>query len=1227
MARDDYHRDLDSLPNPSISFTFNLASTLRTSAGVFTEDSVLIRTLWSGVTYNAGTHTATWDGTTDEGILAADGNYKVRVLSNNVQYVWEGTVGNNSDANTGPTVQRGYERIVAMAVAGQYAYYARAYSEGSPSQMKLDVATPGSAINVQPANQNTGQETDYVATDGINVYWAGNDPYAATQFFVFATKNSDDSETIFPFGSPLKAVRGRTYPSVIDTVKNANAVITGLAVQPTSDFLFVSHQKMNVVHVLNKTTGERVQTLSFTAPGVLATDSANNLWMAYTSGGNPTVEKFSVDTSGILTSTGITLPGIVKPLALGTSPDNQTIVVADGGISQQLKAFNIATGAASWTHGQAGGYATGADVTDDKFYFSDIKKTFITFVAFQPDGTFWVGDPGNSRAQHYAADRTFIDRIMYQPHFYACFVDGNDPTRVFADFREFRIDYSKPLGRNNGSWALVKNWGHNVPSAQDNKYNNLRGVATLSNGRTYAMVQRSSTSKWEIVELPDTGNIRFTGVLLNVDNTQLYPDGSLRKVTKLVPGQPTVWTKRPLTGFDGSGNPLWGTAAVVAKTPPITSTDPGYWGNTNKLRAGEVTSTGVVIAFDGAEGHPGFNNYHLGGVRAGDSTWLWRTAPSTPPNYNGPFPPDGAYDIGNGVEYSGVSAMASQRNIIWGYHGEFWKASQTNKWNHVYDNGLFVGQFGVTGPEVAGQPAPAGMAGNSFCANLVTMGDTAYLYHNDEGYHSGIHRWMITGLNTIQEQEVPVTMAMSGSGLLANYYNGTDLNNMRHTKSRIDSVVYIDLADTDIVDTTDFSVSWTGYMEPQYSESYIIYASANKGVRLWINDVLLVDQKDTTNPGEYSDTILLKAGMRYPIRMEVFQNGGAAAASLSWSSASQPKVEVPSTRLYPDEAPDYSGGYDLLEDLPYKANVLNGIYGWIRNPIAEDYTDKYNKYWTVRTNQKTYAKDARDLYIKFRYKTVTSAYVDRELGNVSSSDWELAGEVDYELNRPNEDHINLGPTGTGGSFIEVLDDQDKVIVRFFWNMNYPTKDTRLFANNKIIVNGQFNDMKAVYSIPQPFSISMSGDSATVHYGTYAPVTVAALDTAAHGNQPKKVRFYFWQKSFNSDRIIDVTRLKFSIGSGAPLMMRNNTSDLLKEPLLPSKPGLLIFPNPVKGTEFFIRLSEPVKQDVRVRITDMSGKTVFFKRIGGTAVQLDRKLPAGIYIVTVNEQFSQKLLVY
>jgi len=44
-----------------------------------------------------------------------------------------------------------------------------------------------------------------------------------------------------------------------------------------------------------------------------------------------------------------------------------------------------------------------------------------------------------------------------------------------------------------------------------------------------------------------------------------------------------------------------------------------------------------------------------------------------------------------------------------------------------------------------------GMAGNAFDPDLAKVGDTVYLYHNDESYHAGLHRWKISNTENIKE--------------------------------------------------------------------------------------------------------------------------------------------------------------------------------------------------------------------------------------------------------------------------------------------------------------------------------------------------------------------------------------------------------------------------------------------------------------------------------------------
>lgn len=760
-----------------VRFSFTLSSKSTTSAGVFAKDGTLIRTLWSGVPLAAGTFNRVWDGKDDRDKAVAPGSYDVRVLTSNTTYHWDGLIGNTSKANTGSTKHKSLEEIHGMVVVGNTAYCSLGYSEGwaAAEYFKL---TDSQSKSYAVQGYRVADFMHHVATDGTTLYWGSQDPFAKNKWFIVGTQVADNAQTKFANGRTVNLTRGASFNSTIDYLESNTAQITGVAVQKTGSYLFVAHRLMNELHVLNKTTGALVRTISMSAPREIFIDGENNLWAI---SGTGTVSQYDIQSDGTLSAAKLTLTGLVAPLAVAVSPDNKTVLVADGGTSQQVKAYNNSTGQSLWTLGQEGGYASNATVSDVKFMFEQFTASEpLAFIAFAPDGSFWLGDSGNCRALRFGTNRTVVDRIMFLPKTYNSTVDSNDPTRVFAGFLEFKVDYSKPLAPNNGSWTFVRNWYGQLGRQYNGQYRRLRFVHTLQNGRTYGFVAKTIPSNFtpQLVELPKTGVLRFTGFELNTSAVQLYGDGSLRKNNRGQLGAPSTWTIKQLTGFDANNNPQWGPEATIASTPNTTQDDPVFCGIDFKRRTGEVTSSNVVVTFDATLPNEGSKFYHLGGIKAGTNKWLWRTATPTHKDYAGVYPEDGAYEIGNNVQYGGSNALVTGRHIIWGYHGEYWQGGQTNKYTHVYDDGLMVNTFGTTTGAQVEKVCPPGMAGNSFAMTLITDessgGDRAYLYHNDEGFHSALHRWSISGLNSVREQTIPITLSSTPSAVVTSY-EGIDL--------------------------------------------------------------------------------------------------------------------------------------------------------------------------------------------------------------------------------------------------------------------------------------------------------------------------------------------------------------------------------------------------------------------------------------------------------------------
>lgn len=137
------------------------------------------------------------------------------------------------------------------------------------------------------------------------------------------------------------------------------------------------------------------------------------------------------------------------------------------------------------------------------------------------------------------------------------------------------------------------------------------------------------------------------------------------------------------------------------------------------------------------------------------------------------------------------------------------------------------------------------------------------------------------------------------NGLSAVYYDNADLTGL--TFSRIDGTINFNWGsgspDSSIGGNT-FSARWIGKILPQFSETYTFYARTDDGVRVWVNNQLIIDNWVNQGATERSGTITLSAGVKYDIKMEYYEDRGKAVAELRYSSPSVPKQIIPSTSLF-----------------------------------------------------------------------------------------------------------------------------------------------------------------------------------------------------------------------------------------------------------------------------------------------------------------------------------------
>jgi hypothetical protein len=202
-----------------------------------------------------------------------------------------------------------------------------------------------------------------------------------------------------------------------------------------------------------------------------------------------------------------------------------------------------------------------------------------------------------------------------------------------------------------------------------------------------------------------------------------------------------------------------------------------------------------------------------------------------------------------------------------------WEAGQNALKHDVY--------FGTDKDAVA--QGAAGVSKGTLTAPVFDAGQltaaTTYYWRVDEILLDGTKRtgavWSFTTL-------------APGGGLRGLYYanaaaSGTPAIN------RVDPQVNFNWADASPqgLPADGFSARWVGELDVPFSETYTFYPTTDDGVRLWVNDVELLDLwANRRSATEAKGSIKLIGGQRYPITMEFYNAEGTAVAELRWQSPS-----------------------------------------------------------------------------------------------------------------------------------------------------------------------------------------------------------------------------------------------------------------------------------------------------------------------------------------------------
>jgi alpha-D-xyloside xylohydrolase len=141
-------------------------------------------------------------------------------------------------------------------------------------------------------------------------------------------------------------------------------------------------------------------------------------------------------------------------------------------------------------------------------------------------------------------------------------------------------------------------------------------------------------------------------------------------------------------------------------------------------------------------------------------------------------------------------------------------------------------------------------------------------------------------VGTGQEETIPGAQLFDENGhpggLTACYYRGDNFN--EPVRTNVDAQVDHDWSKNPPADLPHdhYSVRWDGFVEADKSGDYTFAATADDGVRLWIDGKEVVNDWSARAAETFTAKVHFDANSRHCIRMEYFQYTGGAVARLAW---------------------------------------------------------------------------------------------------------------------------------------------------------------------------------------------------------------------------------------------------------------------------------------------------------------------------------------------------------
>lgn len=154
----------------------------------------------------------------------------------------------------------------------------------------------------------------------------------------------------------------------------------------------------------------------------------------------------------------------------------------------------------------------------------------------------------------------------------------------------------------------------------------------------------------------------------------------------------------------------------------------------------------------------------------------------------------------------------------------------------------------------------------------------------------------------------------NGWGLLGSYYANATFSGspaFSETDETVDFTWGAGSPGAGIGAGSSYSVMWTGYIQPTFSQTYTFEVESSDGVELTVNGQTLINSLAPQADKVLTGTLAVTAGVKLPIVLKYENVSNTAQVHLRWSSTSQALGVVPESQLYPALLPVVQPGQYL----------------------------------------------------------------------------------------------------------------------------------------------------------------------------------------------------------------------------------------------------------------------------------------------------------------------------